>query len=144
LSAAAAPVRAEAAAVLGILANLGGQPASHVTNVVNGFLPDVMRIDAGKTIPVGTAGYTGDFVINDAGAPMLTGGRKIEDDVIDATLTYLVFGADGLLGPDPAKKVGDGVSYQGAAGNNSQGHRKLHAQSEYNGAATFPYLATPH
>ena len=135
----------EAAAVLGILAKIGGQPSTHVGNVVKGFLPDVLRIDMSAVIPVGSPGYVGDFVINDQGAPMLTGGRKIEDDVIDETLTYLVFGADGLLGSDPNKKVSDGVSYAGAPGNRRQGHKNLHGQSEgkYLSPATFPFLATP-
>jgi hypothetical protein len=133
----------EAGAVLGILAGIGGQPADHVTKVVAGFLPDVMRIDSAITIPVGQPGYVGDFVINDAGAPMLTGGRKIEDDVADQTLTYLVFGTDGLLGSDPAKKVSDNVSYAGH--NHRQGHKNLYGQEsgKYLSPAKFPYLAQP-
>ncbi len=140
----ATDVLAEAGAVLGILARTGGQPADHVTKVVNGFLPDVLRLDVSKDIPVGSVGYAGDFVINDLGAPMLTGGRKIEDDVIDITLTYLVFGADGLLGSDPTKKLGDNVSYAGVAGNISQGHSLLYQQTEHGGPAKFPFLAKPY
>jgi hypothetical protein len=114
--------------------------------VVAGFIPDVMRIDTSVTIPVGKPGYVGDYVINDAGAPMLTGGRKLEDDVVDYTLTYLVFGTNGLLGTDPSKKVSDNVSYAGAPGNVRQGHKNLHGQAQgaFLTAASFPFLATPY
>lgn len=108
------------------------------SQVVAGFLPDVMRIDTSKSIPVGTSGYNGDFVlVEGTQAAMLTGGRKLEDDVVDITLSYLVAG-------DPSgAAVKDGVSYEGAAGNIAQGHKKLNGQTAFNGAATFPFLALP-
>ncbi|MEK7358520.1 MAG: DUF4331 family protein [Bdellovibrionota bacterium] len=107
------------------------------SQVVAGFLPDVMRIDTSKVIPVGTAGYTGDLILVDGTqAAMLTGGRKLEDDVIDITLNYLVLA-------NPAGPLTDGVSYEGAAGNAAQGHKKLNGQTAYNGPATFPFLALP-
>ena len=55
---------------------------------MKGFLPDVMRIDSAVNIPVGTYAYNGNAVALTspqavAGAVILTGGRKIEDDVAD-------------------------------------------------------------
>ena len=97
-----------------------------------------MRVDTTKSIPPGTAAYNGAFELVDGSAPILTGGRKIEDDVIDITLSYLVAG-------DPSgNSVKDNVTYQGVPGNPAQGHKKLHGQNNYGGAATFPYLATPY
>ncbi len=109
------------------------------SEVVTGFLPDVMRIDTSKAIPPGTAAYNGDFVlVRGTKAAMLTGGRKIEDDVIDITLSYLVAG-------DPSGgTIKDNVSYQGTAGNSSQGHKLLNGQTSYGGPATWPFLATPY
>lgn len=109
------------------------------SEVVAGFLPDVMRIDTAKAIPPGTAGYNGDFVVvQGTNAAMLTGGRKIEDDVADITLSYLV-------SADPTgKTIKDNVEYAGVAGNPAQGHKKLNGQTNYGGPATFPYLALPY
>lgn len=108
------------------------------SEVVAGFLPDVMRIDTTKSIPPGTAAYNGDFVtVAGTQAAMLTGGRKLEDDVVDITLSYLVAG-------DPTgAAIKDNVTYQGVAGNIAQGHQKLEGQTQYGGAARFPFLALP-
>lgn len=134
-------VLAEASASLDLFDSLDG--VEHFangfdSNVVKGFLPDVMRVDSSVVIAPGTAAYNGDFIINAAGAPMLTGGRKIEDDVIDITLSYLI------TGDVTGQTIKDNVSYQGYPGNNNQGHKKLHGQSTYNGAASFPFLAKPY
>lgn len=131
----------EAATALGVVDDLDGKAnfdPGFNSNVVAGFLPDVMRIDTTKNIPPGTAAYNGAFELVDGRAPILTGGRKIEDDVIDITLSYLVVG-------DPTgNSVKDNVSYQGVVGNSAQGHKKLFGQTAYAGNATFPYLATPY
>lgn len=108
------------------------------SEVVAGFLPDVMRIDTSKSIPPGTAAYNGDFVlVEGTKAAMLTGGRKLEDDVIDITLSYLV-------AADPSGgTIKDNVSYQSTPGNTGTGHKMLFGQTAYNGPATFPFLAKP-
>jgi hypothetical protein len=151
LSAAAAPVRDEVVAVLTKLNEYGkanGLAAPTVENVAAGFLPDVMRIDTSKSVAVGSAGYNSDFVIvegSTAGA-MLTGGRKLEDDVIDVTLSYL------LNGDPSGASIKDGVSYAGGTtcetagqGTNpgNPGHRCLNGQTSRLDNATFPFLAAP-
>jgi len=131
----------EAATALGVVDALDGKldfAAGFDSAVVGGFLPDVMRIDTSKSIPPGTAAYNGAFELVDGKSPILTGGRKIEDDVIDITLSYLVAG-------DPSgNSVKDNVTYQGVSGNPSQGHKKLNGQSNYGGSAAFPFLAGPY
>lgn len=94
------------------------------SEVVAGFLPDVMRIDTSKAIPPGTPGYNGDFVlVEGTKAAMLTGGRKIEDDVIDITLSYLV-------SADPTgATIKDNVGYQATTGNPATGHKMLFGQT---------------
>jgi hypothetical protein len=151
LSPAAQPVLAEAGAVLTAAGNYGrslGLPAPQVGDVVAGFLPDVMRIDTRLKLAPATPAYNSDFVIvqgTTAGA-MLTGGRKIEDDVMDVTLSYLIAG-------DPSgRSIKDGVSYSGGTsctnagqGTNvaNPGHKCLTGQSSRSGAAYFPFLASP-
>jgi len=151
LSAAAAPVREQAVAVLTKLNQYGtsnGLNAPSVENVATGFLPDVMRIDTSKTVPVGTAAYNSDFVFVEGSnnAAMLTGGRKLEDDVIDITVSYL------LNGDPTGASVKDGVTYAGGttcatagqgANPGNPGHRCLNGQTERLGTASFPFLATP-
>jgi len=121
LSDAAAPVRAEA---LGTLTAVGNaNPAA----TAGAFLPDVMRVDTTVASPVGTAAYAN--CLNAAGSPCA--GRKLEDDVIDVTLTVVTSG--GI--------TTDNVSYAGEPGNPGQGHQKLNGQADFNQAAVFPFLA---
>lgn len=144
-------VLGEAVAVLtavnGFAQTAGLNPAS-VANVAEGFLPDVMRIDTSNTVAIGTPAYNSDFVLvaGNGTAPMLTGGRKIEDDVVDITLSYL------LNGDPSGASVGDGITYAGgttcaSAGTGSNpgnpGHRCLHNQQSRLGSAAFPFLAAP-
>lgn len=144
------PVLAEAAAVLTAVNDYGkknGLKPPGVDVVVAGFLPDVMRIDTSKSLAINKAAYNGDFVTvrGSTPAPMLTGGRKLEDDVVDITLSYL------LNGDPTGASVKDGVSYsggttcqtagQGSVGNS--GHRCLHGQQTRLGSASFPFLAMP-
>jgi hypothetical protein len=132
----------EASAVLDLFDTIDGKENfknGFDSEVIAGFLPDVMRIDTEKSIPPGTAAYNGDFVlVENTQAAMLTGGRKIEDDVVDITLSYLVAG-------DPSGgTIKDNVSYKGEPGNTAQGHHMLFGQTAYNGSAKFPFLAKPY
>lgn len=119
-----------------------------VSQVAAGFLPDVMRIDTSKSVAVNTAAYNSDFVLVDGAVQgaMLTGGRKLEDDVVDVTLSYL------LNGDPSGASVKDGITYGGGttcttAGQGSNpgnpGHRCLNGQTQRLGSATFPFLAAP-
>ncbi len=102
--------------------------------VVAEFLPDVMRIDTRVNIPVGTTAYNADLS-GDKG--ILTGGCKLEDDVMDITLSLLV------AGDATGQAVKDNVSYAGAAGNRNQGHKLLSGQTTRLGPAFFPFLSRP-
>ena len=131
LSPAAAPVVSEAAHTLSSFGNSG----QRVTDIATAFLPDVLRIDTTVASPVGTGAYAnGAVAVGALGVVMPVAGRKIEDDVIDITLSVLTNGAI----------TTDNVSYAGVGGNPAQpGHQKLNGQAAYNGAATFPFLAKP-
>lgn len=128
LSDAAAAVRAEAATVIDAADMIDGKDDTTVEMVATAFLPDVMRIDTRVDIAPGKTAYNAD-VSGDKG--ILTGGRKIEDDVIDITLSFLV-------AADPTgESVKDNVAYWDV-------HRKLYGQSSRGGRAKFPFLARPH
>jgi len=159
LSDSASAVLAEAGVVLDKIIAFGLSnaltPASKAA-VVGGFLPDVMRIDTDASISVNQWAYNGSFTTLDDvdGNPViLTGGRKLEDDVIDITLTYLFAGNDvltcadqGGAGQDTSCTIKDNVNYHGDGGspaNPAQGHQNLNGQSGYGLTATFPYLALP-
>lgn len=138
LSDAAKPVRDEAVATLTAFKKLGaalGTTAAPDPAVTAGaFLPDVMRIDTRLDIPPGKTAYNA-ATSGDKG--MLTGGRKLEDDVMDITLSFLV------AGDATGKSVKDGVSYAGSGGNMNQGHKFLNGQFSRGGQAQFPFVATP-
>jgi hypothetical protein len=108
LSAAAAPVRAEAKASLLAL----GNSETRANALLNAFLPDVMRIDTTQK-----SGYLNG--LNAQGAPIT--GRLLLDDTIDQTLSVLTNGAI----------TSDNVSYNGVAGNPAQGHNPLVPQFPY-------------
>jgi len=139
LSPAAAPVLAEDTKTLVAFANLGKTlgtpPAPPVATIAGAFLPDVMRLDTKLNLAPGTTAYNGG---TSGSLGILTGGRKIQDDVIDITLSFLVAG-------DPTgKTVKDNVSYEGVAGNpNQPGHKLLSGQTTMNGPATYPFVTTP-
>lgn len=135
LSDAAAPVRAEVAAVLDAADLIDEKDDLTVEAVAGAFLPDVMRIDTNVDIPVGKTAYNADLS-GDKG--ILTGGRKLEDDVMDITLSFVV------AGDATGEAVKDGVSYAGKRGNQAQrGHQLLSGQTDRLGPATFPFLALP-
>jgi hypothetical protein len=134
---AAAPIFAQAIAVLEILENVDGNPSNELTTpqIVGAFLPDVMRIDTTLNIAVADASYP---TFNPAGST-LAGGRKITDDVIDITLTVLTDGAvttDNV--PYYRPDAGEGST------NPSIGHSLLNGQAAPNGPAEFPFLAAPY
>lgn len=135
LSPAAAPVLAEAAKVIEATDMIDGKDDLSVAAVTTAFLPDVMRIDTRVNIAPGKPAYNAE-VSGDKG--ILTGGRKIEDDVVDITVSFLV-------AADPTgKTVKDNVSYEGVAGNQAQpGHKRLYQQSGPGKTASFPFLAIP-
>jgi hypothetical protein len=110
LSNAAAPVREEAKKTLLAFGNENKRAQA----LLRAFLPDVMRIDT--TIP---SGYANAF--NAQGSPIA--GRKLDDDVMDTTLSVLTNGAI----------TTDNVSYAGTPGNPGTGHKPLEPE--------FPYLA---
>lgn len=147
-------VLTEATAVLTVVFNLGtnaGLTPPAVGTVAGQFLPDVLRISVNDA-DFGTlhalnanADRTSNSKLNEvaytscvsltAGAPLLCGGRKIRDDVIDITLSYLAGGAaqaaPGAAGAVPAYAVSDAISYSTA-----------HAVSNPL-LSTFPFLAAP-
>ena len=108
----AGPIVADASRTLKAIGNDDQRTGALLT----AFLPDVMRIDT-----TGPSGYGN--ALNAKGSPIR--GRKLEDDVIDTTLSVLTNGAI----------TSDNVSYAGTPGNPSQGHSPLQPQ--------FPYLALP-
>jgi hypothetical protein len=129
---AAAPVFNQAIAVLDILTGLDPNNGPTTTEVVQGFLPDVMRIDTTLNVAVGDTAYTaGAFNANGS----LVGGRKLTDDVVDITLVTLTGGV----------VAGDGVPYYRPANNTNAaiGHSFLNGQNAEFGPATFPFLAPP-
>jgi len=123
------------------------------------FVPDVMRID---TAIVAAPAQQNDYLTPcgdpTAPLPLLCGGRRLDDDVIDVTYNYLIGGLagtggaqnDGLAGQVRAL-TSDGVAYasgsaagagnnkngltNGVPGNAAQGHPAI--------LAVFPYSAAP-
>ena len=124
----AAAVRAEAIATLNVVTGLiAGGPTS--AQVAAQFLPDVLRIDVTASNP-GVGPSTSDAnvgyisCVNGTGSgPLLCGGRKIEDDVIDITLNYIASGT-----PTQPYTISDNITYTTA-------HSVL--------PTAFPYLAVP-
>jgi hypothetical protein len=189
LTPAAAAVVTEASAVLTLIfraaTNAGLTPAA-TADVAGGFLPDVMRIDtslslassvnAGAYTPAsGGMGSTQAAVANAANAyfhlatgtasgtskpPILVGGRKITDDVVNITLSYLFNSNNGANVTDyltPGLPYNHGVFYYGwgvssctgagaqptaSLNSGAPGHHCLNGQTVPYGAATWPFLAS--
>lgn len=142
-------VLTEASAVIGVVTALGttaGATPPTVKTVVGQFLPDVMRISVDDAhisglLPLDArtgnenlnqVGYTS--CLGGASAPLLCGGRKIRDDVIDITLSYIAAGAagaglTGTPGAAPVYAIRDQITYS-----------TTHTQPLL---ATFPFLAAP-
>lgn len=149
-------VLTEAAAVLTVVNSLGtnaGLTPPAVGDVVSQFLPDVMRISVDDThygalhalnansdrtsnSRQNEVAYTACVSLT-SGAPLLCGGRKIRDDVIDITLSYLAGGASfaapeaGTPANVPTYAVSDAISYS-----------TTHTASAPL-LASFPFLAAP-
>ncbi len=128
LSSAAAAVRTEAVSILDVVTGLiAGGPTS--AQVASQFLPDVMRIDitnanaaVGPSTVDANVGYIS--CVNSSGSgPLLCGGRKLEDDVIDITLNYIASGT-----PTQPYTISDNITY-------TTTHSAL--------PTAFPYLAVP-
>jgi hypothetical protein len=122
----------EAVATLDAIDLLDAADNVDATAIGGAFLPDVMRIDTTLAISTSSASFA---AATGGSLGILTGGRKIEDDVVDVYYSVLV-GVPGL---------GDNVRYEGYPGLNpgQPGHKMLHGASAYNSAATFPFLADP-
>lgn len=130
-SAAAVALRAEAINTID-LANPSDNTTA--TNIALAFLPDVMRVDTGLTMNVSDTAYS--FSLVNLGSnvrPTPVSGRKLEDDVVDITLSVLTDGA----------VTTDNVSFSTQSSNPSLGHNTLSGQNDYREAATFPFLAAP-
>ena len=122
---AVAAVLNEAVAVLTVVRNLGlnaGLTPPETKDVAAQFLPDMLRISIDDShygalhelnpndsrtgdSAQNEVGYTSCVSLT-AGAPLLCGGRKIRDDVIDITLSYIAGGAE-YAAPGSAAFEGD-------------------------------------
>lgn len=125
----------EVVGVLDALDGLAGAPDDVAPgDVVQAFLPDVMRVDASQTVPVGVAAYS--FAAIPTGTVVRpVCGRKLEDDVVDITATVLAGGP-----------VSDNVDYRDgnlADGAAQPDHDLLEGQTTPLGPARFPFLAAP-
>ncbi len=100
-----------------------------VSQVVSGFLPDVMRIDTTQAFPGASATLTtiggGMAYAGCLGATqaILCGGRKLRDNVVQITVNYLANGLNASLA---------GVTYDPT----TQGPKPL--------LGVFPYVAAPY
>ncbi|MBA2542044.1 MAG: DUF4331 family protein [Deltaproteobacteria bacterium] len=120
------------------------------------FVPDVMRINTATNNYLTPCGTPTDAL------PLLCGGRRVDDDVIDVTYNYLIGGLAGTPGPqndnNPANLgdqvralTSDGVAFDTAAnagaGNNKNGLTDgvaSNTQQDHPATTTtFPYSAAP-
>lgn len=119
---------------------------AYADKVFDQFEPDVMRIDTGVDSAYGTP--CGDLDTK----PLLCGGRKLNEDVIDITYFYLLAGLavpTGLASnvPQAVALVSDGVQFSMTnsenSGNNTTPDASNPNQGHPNVSATFPYSAPP-
>lgn len=115
---------------------------AYADQVFGQFVPDVMRIDTSAESAYLT-------LCDDAGsAPLLCGGRKLNEDVIDITYNYLFAGA-AITRESPAQfqaLVSDGVHYQASGaspGGTTTPDATNTAQFHPPVSTTFPYSAAP-
>jgi hypothetical protein len=116
---------------------------AYADKVFGQFILDVMRVDTS-----GPSGYL--TLCGDANtAPLLCGGRLLNEDVIDITYNYLINGAGSTKGPfDQVRALtSDGVQFSSSDANNS-GNVTMpdptnDSQFHVNVSQTFPYSARP-
>lgn len=140
----------EVTAVLDAVDALDGDNDVDPNDVVVAFLPDVMRIDTTLIVPVDddpvtayVAAYSfGALAVGTVVRPIA--GRKLEDDVVDITLTVLSGGTT----PPGLRSVWDNVDYRDDNLQTPPGdgpcqidHDLLNGQTVPGGTATFPFLA---
>ncbi len=118
---------------------------AYADRVFSQFIPDVMRIDtsvdsAYLTLCDGAS----------ATAPLLCGGRKLNEDVIDITYYYLLAGAavpTGLPVAQSIALVSDGVLFSATGANNASTLQTPDPTNTHqfhpNVSSTFPYSAPP-
>jgi hypothetical protein len=115
---------------------------AYADKVFGQFEPDVMRIDT--SAPSGYLTLCGDA----NSAPLLCGGRNLNDDVIDVTYNYLLNGAGTPKGAynQVNALTSDGVNFSDTDANNRYNVIVPEANpSQYhpNVTASFPYSAAP-
>jgi hypothetical protein len=111
------------------------------------FIPDVMRID----MSIATSNYgnvPASLCGAGTGAPLLCGGRFVNDDTIDVTYDFLINGAATPKNtPQVSNLVSDGVAFSRTEANNVNNRLSVDptntAQGHPNVSNTFPYSATP-
>jgi len=131
---------------------------TYADKVFGQFITDVLRIDTAVT----SAYLTPCNATLAAGMPLLCGGRKLNDDVIDITYYYLLAGATVPTGanvtntPQVVALVTDGVFFSGNNAENSgiglgtpdtNNRNQFHQSCANCGtpviSTTFPYSAAP-
>ncbi len=134
---------------------------TYADKVFGQFVTDVLRIDTA----VDSAYFTGCTAGLPAGAPLLCGGRKLNDDVIDITYFYLLAGAtvptaattpgpvqtqvvalvnDGVFfSSNNAQNSGIGLGTAPVASNPNQFHQACANCGPQAISTTFPYSAAP-
>jgi len=119
---------------------------AYADRVFSQFIPDVMRIDTS----VASAYLTLCDGAAPANAPLLCGGRKLNEDVIDITYFYLLAGASvptGIAVPQAVALVSDGVLFSATGANNAGTLQTPDptntSQFHPNVSSTFPYSAPP-
>jgi hypothetical protein len=115
---------------------------AYADKVFGQFEPDVMRIDTSAA-----SGYL--TLCGDANsAPLLCGGRNLNDDVIDVTYNYLINGAGTPKGAynQVNALTSDGVNFSDVDANNRYNTVVPEANAQQyhpNVSSTFPYSAAP-
>ena len=126
---------------------------TYADKVFSQFVPDVLRIDTSTESGYVHNGTALTLCGDTSSTPLLCGGRKLTEDVIDLTYDYLFAGAGVTLAANPPAQfralVSDGVSYD-AGGAGSQNLWNITAPNAANSnqfhpptTSTFPYSAPP-
>jgi hypothetical protein len=133
-------------ALTGVTLTAASQTAAqaYADKVFGQFIPDVMRIDTS-----GPSGYL-TLCADATTAPLLCGGRMLNDDVIDITYNYLLAGAAIPKGPYNQFNalVSDGVNFSSDDSKNSGNtiaSTGISNPNQYHPdiSSVFPYSAPP-